>query len=1737
MRVAHIENRLEQQLDLKDFVVNAFDNLTKGSDANVSTQRVNARLTALKETWERFSVIHHAINVAMTKVTFDEKVQLHRHSYFTNNIYTNTYEIYLDTIEKMTALSEHDSDSHHEIQSTSQTSSLPVYFHHARLPRIDIPKFNGSPSEWLSFKDLFSSLIISNPTLSAVEKLQYLKTSLIGSASHLLKNTSLTSDNFQKAWDSLISFYENKRLLVNAALHSLLSLKRMTKESAVEMEHLYTNLLQIYRTLETLNRPVHTWDDFLVFIATQRLDAESVKYWEQLLGSSKDPPSWNQFHDFLTTRLLSLQAFEKSRAGKSSNLSNQQVAKSHFQSKSKEGHSKKPSSCILCASAHYIANCPQYNSKLVPQRLAIINQHKLCFNCLGSHQASKCHITKRCIKCGKKHHTSIHQKYTTKNSTSELTSASHTPQDTGSQQSQAHVLHSVLQEKPTCSCVLLATAEVYIVSTNGETRKIRALIDQGSEISLISEHLVQSLHLPRCRSVISLIGTGKRPNQTRGSVTLTLKSHVNNFELSITAHILSRLTGLLPSFNVQKNNWSHFKGLTLADSNFTTPGKIDIILGAEVYAQILEDGLRKGDSKSPIAQRTKLGWIISGPANMSSPSNQTHGYHVSIDSDLHTLLKKFWTLEEVPNSTESLLSTEEQECERHFSTTHSRDPQGRYIVKLPFKRSTTTLGDSRAKALRVLTHLSRKFNNDSTYTKAYSDFLEEYERLEHMQRVDNSLPEPPVTYYLPHHGVIRENSLTTKLRVVFNGSSRTSTGVSLNDLLHIGAKQQKDVFDVLIWFRQFKYAFSSDIEKMYRQIKIHQDDWDFQRILWIEKDKTLSTYRLTTVTYGLACAPFLALRTIVQLAKDEGLKFPLAVTSLTNGRYVDDIFGGADSISQAQEVVNQLNSLCKAGGFPLQKWTSNRPEVLSFVPPERRVNTTSVHFEDSTIIHVLGLRWNSVLDTFQFEIQLSTSKIITKRTILSTISRIFDPLGLISPVIITSKILLQELWSIKLGWDDPLPAPTVNRWNQFITQFRDIPKLIFPRWIHFTSKDHLEIHGFSDASQSAICATVYTRTTSKEGCVETHLICSKTKVAPLKKMTIPRLELSGAVLLTKLVSRVLRILECQQIPIFLWTDSSIVLTWINNHPSRWKEFIHNRVCFIQETVPHAIWRFVPGTENPADCATRGMTPTQLLQHHIWWSGPDWLANDSSFWPKESQILSHQENLEEKPKQTFTTNAEPRRIWELIHKYSDLSKLLRVTALCTRAISRLRRKENSLTSTPISTQEIDNARTYWIRTIQGLFFDKEMKLLSNRQDLPRSNPFIRLTPFLDSQGLLRIGGRLRFSSLLPAAKHPLIIPRHSPLTSLIISDAHERTLHGGTQMTLTYIRNNYWIIGGRAPVRSFILKCFRCARYRQKRAEQLMGQLPPERVTPSRPFYNSGVDYAGPFLLKNWRGRNSRTYKGYIVLFICLATSAVHIELVTDCTTEAFIAAYKRFISRRGICATLMSDCGTNFKGADSEFRTLFSASSKELGQLASLLAKDGTQWKFIPPSTPHFGGKWEAGIKSVKYHLRRCIGNQLLTYEEMTTFLTQVEAVLNSRPLCSLSDDPDDLTALTPAHFLVGTTLTILPEPSLESIKVSHLSRWQLNRQMLESFWSRWSRECLQRYLSIYKWNRKPIPIKLGSLVLVVDERYPPSKWPLGRVCELHPGKDGLVRVVTVRTQVSILKRPIVKLCLLPIST
>ncbi|XP_011883910.1 PREDICTED: uncharacterized protein LOC105571052 [Vollenhovia emeryi] len=1101
----------------------------------------------------------------------------------------------------------------------------------------------------------------------------------------------------------------------------------------------------------------------------------------------------------------------------------------------------------------------------------------------------------------------------------------------------------------------------------GSSHQVRALIDPGSELSFVSENLVKRLALTRTHSRISIAGIGETASGTTNGITqLTLKSRHSNTKVTFRAHILKRLTSTLPSFSAGKRHWSHLDELTLADPGFLTPGPIEILIGADTYGRILESEVVKGEPHSPVAQRTTFGWIIFGPTEVYHP-HQTISLHASVDNQvLNDLLTKFWTQEELPTPEQAEYSPPEAECEAHFQRTHTRDSSGRYTVRLPLCSSPSLLGESKARARSCLTSLLNRMSKKRRYAQLYEDFLQEYADLGHMTPLSDSAHQT-CSYYIPHHGILKESSETTKLRVVFNGSSKTSSGTSLNDIMYTGAKIQRDLSDVLLW---------------YIRATGHSNKYSGRT----PRAKSPRTNSLRSRTAQDA-APFLAGRVLQQLVTDEGNRFPLAISPLTQGRYVDDICGGAETEEDLQEVAQQVQGLCFAGGFQLAKWHSNSSTLVASVAPK----DLSREQPDESLTRILGLSWLPTADTFSFFINLQEDSPITKRTILSEMARLFDPLGFLSPVLIRAKILLQGLWIEKLGWDEQLSPQTTHQWTQFREELTQLADISIPRWLGLEKNSTVELHGFSDASQLAMAAAVYLKVSTTHG-TRVTLVCSKTKVAPLKRLTIPRLELTAAVLLTKLARYVRDQLHLTNVPVFLWTDSSVTLTWLHSHPSRWKEYVRNRVSLVQETVSQGQWRFVPGKENPADCASRGLTPKQLTHHHLWWSGPPWLKDNSSRWPLLTTSPDLAADLEEKPGVLLNVATQQTNIWQLVNRYSSLTKLLRITAICKRFVSTLKKLPGSSLATPLTPSDIDEARLYWIKATQTAYFKAELKTISRGQQFKKSHPLTRLTAFIDQHGILRVGGRLRAANLDLDSKHQVILPKESHLAQLIIRDAHERTLHGGTQLTSAYLRRSYWIIGGRAPVRFYILKCVRCARQRGVRAQQLMGQLPAARLTPSRAFLQTGVDYAGPVSLKSWTGRDHKTHKGWMAIFVCMVTSAVHIEVVSDYSTEGFISAFRRFISRRGVAQHLYSDQGTNFIGADKELKRLFTIGTKEATHLSTLLLNDGTHWSFNPPGAPHFGGKWEAAVKSVKFHLRRTIGESPLTFEELTTLLAQIEA-------------------------------------------------------------------------------------------------------------------------------------------------
>ncbi|XP_076660104.1 uncharacterized protein LOC143363391 [Halictus rubicundus] len=1679
---------LKKQETLAARISRMIENLKKKGADNINRDTVEARLELLESYWLEFTN-----NDDKIRAKADDELLKSR--YLVDNQFDVAEEAYISQkagLKKMLG------------RTTVQpgAAAAPPQPKRASMPKIVIEPFDGDYTRWTSFRDLFRSLVINNQQLTDVERLHYLKTSIIGEPADSLRHIPITDDDFPRAWKLLEREYDNVAMLVNAQLGVLLSLPGMRTASASELKTLLHGTQNAVEALAALKRPVEHWSDWLNYITVQRLDSETRLSWETTLEGEDEMPTFSRLLDFLRARLRSLTVSSLP----SCNLLTT-AASSHLTVPSDDGRpptptagrraptppaaprgtSRRPkvhavtgtpgnSRCRLCRKDHFVLFCPSFKSCTPPERRKLVTEHDLCFNCLSNHHVRDCKSNKRCQTCVGKHHTALHIPHGS------------TPSEYNAEASSSvsNPIAKIVNCTRMNQTLILATAIVGIEVYPGERIFVRALIDPCSEVCLIGESIVQRYKLSRKPFNIPLEGVDSMRSRPRGRVNLTVSSRLDHtVSYSVDAVILPRLSSYEPPTTACPNAWPHLANLEMADPEITSRQPIELLLGADVYALILREGLRTGAAGAPIAQATTLGWIVTGPPgeSESSPSNPRRiVLHCAVDDDISTLLQKFWSLEEVvapPSSSE--LTADEDECENHFARTHTRDRTGRYIVRLPFKRALSVLGDSRRTAAAMLSKLERRFLNAEDLAEKYRSFLDEYLQLNHME-IATGIRENSKIFYLPHHGVWRESSTTTKLRVVFNGSSKTTTGVSLNDILHSGPNLLPEIPDLLLRWRCHAIVFAADMEKMYRQIWLAEEDRDAQRILWRrDSGDQVGEYRLRTVTYGLACAPYLAMRTLRQLSLDEGGRFPLAAACLQSDVYMDDVLSGASTIDEALAIQGQLIATLKAGGFTLRKWTSNDSRLLDHLSAEHVASSGERPFE--SILSLLGLKWQPAGDFFLFNLKpRDTQAMITKRQVLKEMASVYDPLGFLAPVTVTAKIFLQTLWLLRLDWDDPLPPAHAKYWATYSHSLAGISAVKMPRWVGMGSNHAIEIHGFADASEKAYAGVVYLRSFPNTAKPLVRLVIAKTKVAPLQQVSLPRLELCAAVLLPRLVKRTLNALSLHDAKIYLWSDSKIVLGWLQGRPSKWKTFVANRVAEIQNLFPGDVWYHIRSKENPADPASRGLNGDTLANNSLWWQGPSFLSTSiTEFKGHDATVLDTEEErrAEKTVLNTTVASQSSAPTTDLLFRYSSFTRLLRSVAWCLRFLN-CARGTSTVKDSFLRTAELDNARLVIVQCEQRRFFAAEISGLEKSRS-PLRGPLVRLNLFLDERGILRVGGRLKHSLLDYDEKHPIILPEKSKVTALLIVYFHEKLLHGGTQLTLHNLRRRYWIPRGRQAVRKHIHGCLKCWRWRTKAAEQKMSDLPASRVTPARPFYNSGVDYAGPFHTKISPGRGTRTRKSYIAVFVCLATRAVHLELVSDYSSEAFLAAYRRFVSRRGLCSSLRSDCGTTFVGADKELRRMFHAANAETRKTLRALAEAGTRWVFNPPSAPHFGGIWEAAVKAVKYHLRRVIGETLLTFEEMSTLLAQIEACLNSRSLTPLSDEPTDLSALTPAHFLIGSPLTAIPEPSLSDVRSSRLTRWQLLQQQRDHFWNRWSFEYLQTLQHRTKWTKEKPNLKPES--------------------------------------------------------
>lgn len=886
-----------------------------------------------------------------------------------------------------------------------------------KLPTINIPKFSGDYSNWLEFRDTYVSMIHKNASITSIQKFHYLRAALDGSAIQIIHALEFSAANYTVAWGALCERYDNTRILVQNHIKSLFNEDSIKKESAESIRRLLDAYTKNLRALHILGEPTSSWDTLIIYIASSKLDFRTLREWEEHKIKHKHL-TFDIFCKFLKNRADLLETIELGSNKNYQNNKNQNKFDKNKTFKALAANASNTDSstthkCPLCDEEHRIYTCQKFHQLSVSDRKQFAWKAKLCINCLRiGHHRNKCR-SGPCKKCKLPHNTLLHRD---DDSQSEFGSPSKTT-----------VLSAINSQS---GQVLLATALIYIRGANNVMHKVKAVLDSGSQASFMTEALMIKLGLPTQQTNFTVAGINNSVSSISKTCTTIIQSRLNNFQARISFLVLPQLTNStnviadIGALNIPND-------IILADPEFLSPSSIDILLGADIFWDLLGNKQVRLNHKYPVLQETKFGYVVTGPTKGLQGTRLSSNY-CQFDA-IQDQLAKFWTIEEFPESRKSAYSVEEATCEEHFVQNVSRESDGRFSVAIPLKMSESELGDSYGRAKNCFLSLERRFQSQPILRGMYVDFMTEYEQLGHMSK--GNVHDPHQTaYFLPHHGVLRDQSTTTKLRAVFNASAPTTSGLSLNDLQMVGPTIQSDLLSILLRFRQHRFVMAGDIEKMYRQVLIHKHQRHLQQIIWrCDPSKPLESYTLNTVTYGTASAPFLAVRCLKQLADEcEDTQIRQIINE---DFYVDDLLTGDSTPEGLMRIRSLVSEVLASGCFNLRKFRSNLPTCES---PDSSDSSVVVDLSEHAQSSTLGLKWSPSSDELYFVIKESDDSIATKRKILSTISQVFDPLGLLSIFIITGKILLQKLWLHKLQWDDQLPQDVMKLWTKFINSITHI---------------------------------------------------------------------------------------------------------------------------------------------------------------------------------------------------------------------------------------------------------------------------------------------------------------------------------------------------------------------------------------------------------------------------------------------------------------------------------------------------------------------------------------------------------------------------------------------------------------------------------------------------------------------------------------------------------------------------
>ena len=1146
-------------------------------------------------------------------------------------------------------------------------------------------------------------------------------------------------------------------------------------------------------------------------------------------------------------------------------------------------------------------------------------------------------------------------------------------------------------------------------------------------------------------------------------------------------------------------------------------------------------------SKYPYAHDTALGWALVGPSCLPSPnSTKPRAMKSFVDTQCdHLFTTDQITIPKSPSITQKNdifiekpddelpgLSQEDQEFLHIVSSGIHINAAGNLEVPVPFKEDKVLPDNKAAVYARTSNTLSR-ISRDPLRAKQCVESMQKYLDKGHVEELSSDKSNSPLTYYIPILTVYNEKK--KNIRIVFDSSAKYN-GLSLNDCLLQGPDLTNRIIGVLVRFRQKSIAFAGDIECMFHAFFVSEEHRDALRFFWWsgnDPSKKLAVFRAKVHIFGNKSSPAIAtfgLRYITSLSEEE--ESAKAVDFINDGFYIDDGLASEDNASQAIETLKSTRNLLKKFNIRFHKLISNNKEVLEAFPTtELSTNLESLELNHSPTQHALGTIWNIATDELQLRVNVPNRN-YTKRGVLSVNGSLFDPLGIASPVSLTGRLLQRKLFPRKgdgdsapmLDWDDPLPSDLRNLWDNWVADLQEADIIKTPRCYHppdFSRVASTELHVFADASDDAIGHAIFIRETDIMGKRAVALLFGNSKVSPRSATSIPRLELCAALDAVKSAQYILSELKRTIHKVVYYSDSGVVLAYLKNTEKRFSRYVTSRVAAILRLTSVDQWQYIPSAENIADIATRPHTPRQLIQTN-WLRGPQFLLEMESL-PTSSpqEITSLPEERQEVHTLQTEVPAQDSILDCIIKRTNSWKRIVRITTTVLLFIERLRKK-----NPPIL--EVRHRAVVFITCAvqREVFPDLLLQLKSTRRLAPsKEDKLFSLAPFLDENGVIRVGGRLQYSDLPFIEKHPALLPPSHAVTHSIMLHYHEASSHQGRHVTTASIRQAGWhILHQRGAIGKMLKNCVFCQRIRGKLQEQKMANLPEERLGRTPPFTHSGLDVFGPYNVCAGQAtrRTKSTKKIWVLLCTCLYSRAVHMETISSLDTPTLKLALRRFLALRNNCRQILSDQGSNFLGARNQANEYL-----DLEALRKEISSDLISWDLIPPKASHFAGVWERKIASVKNSLNNAIQQlkeRVLTKDEFDTLVQEAASMVNSTPLHEISCDPNDPFPVSPAALLNLSEDPPANDPSTftsADLLAYGRARWRRVQYLADQFWSRWKRDYLHQLQTRNKWMFPSANVKEGDIVLL-RQPSPRNQWPMGRIIKCHPSKDGLVRSALV---------------------